>query len=264
MGSKLAVQMYTVREFTKTAADFEATLKKIRAIGYEAVQISAVGCMGGETPEVDAAAARKMLDDNGLRCIATHRGWTPLANDTDAEIAFHQALGCEFTAIGGLDGSYYDAGEAGFRSFVAEAAPTIAKLKAAGIRFGYHNHANEFARYTLGPKTLYDIFVDEGGPDFCLELDTYWAVHGGADPVALFDRLAGRVPVIHVKDKEVVLGVGPRFAACGEGNLNWDAIIAACRRAGVEWYAVEQDDCFGRDPFDALKSSFDYLAAKGV
>lgn len=262
--SRLAVQMFTVREFTQNAASLAESLKKIRAIGYEAVQMSAVGCMNGETPEVDAATARKMLDDNGLRCIATHRGWDALANHTAAEIAFHQTLGCDFTAIGGMPPNTYERGAEGFRDFVSYSKPVIAALKAAGIRFGYHNHANEFARYALGPKTLYDILIEEGDADLCLELDTFWAVHGGADPIALFARLPGRVPVIHVKDKEVVLSDGPRMAACGEGNLNWAGIIPACRAAGVEWYAVEQDNCYGRDPFEALKSSFDYLSAMGV
>src|SRR5262245_39159665 len=192
MTDKLAVQMYTVRDYTKTAADLAESLRKIAAIGYRAVQLSAVGAMEGETPEVSAAEARRLLDDNGLQCIATHRNWDNLAQRTEAEIAFHKTLGCDFTAIGGLPGSYGAQGATGYSQFVEDAAPVIARLKAAGIRFGYHNHAHEFERIGPDRRTLYDIFIEDGGPDFLLEIDVYWAVHAGVNPERLFARCPGR------------------------------------------------------------------------
>lgn len=256
--SKTAVQMYTVRDHTKTAADFADSLRAIAAIGYPAVQLSAVGCMNGETPEVDAAEARRLLDDNGLRCIATHRSWDGLAQRTDDEIAFHRTLGCDFTAIGGIPDPYRSEGADGYRRFAADAVPVIARLKAAGVRWGYHNHAHEFERVPGTTKTLFDLFIEEGGPDFLLEIDLYWAWHAGVDPAALATRCAGRIPVLHLKDKEVVPKDGPVIAPIGEGNLPWPTIISACESAGADWYAVEQDVC-RRDPFDCLRSSFDYL-----
>ena len=138
--------MYTVRDFTGTAAGLADTLARIRAIGYPAVQLSAVGAMGGESPAVSPEQARRMLDDNGLRCIATHRSWDSLAHETEQEIAFHHTLGCEFAAIGSLPAPYADTGAAGYAAFTRDAAPVIARLRDAGIRFGYHNHAHEFER----------------------------------------------------------------------------------------------------------------------
>lgn len=257
MASKLAVQMYTVREFTKTPDDFAASLSKIHDIGYRAVQLSAVGAMSGSSPAVSAAQARSMLDDNALRCIATHRSWDDLAQRTDEEIAFHQALGCDFTAIGGI-GRYGTDGADGYRRFIADAAPVIARLKAAGIRFGYHNHAFEFARAGAGRQTLYDILIEEGGDDLLLEIDLYWASHAGLNPERLVEKCQRRMPVIHVKDKEIVEGQ-PVMAPIGEGNLDWPHLIPACEAADVEWYAVEQDE-YRRDPFDCLKSSYEFLS----
>jgi sugar phosphate isomerase/epimerase len=262
MASKAAVQLYTLRDYTKTATDLVKTLEKCRAIGYEAAQFSAVGAMSGDSPQVTAKEAKRMLDDHGMKCVATHRGWEDLAKKTEQEIEFHHALGCNYAAIGGLPGVYREKKAEGFRKFLEESEPVIAKLKEAGIAFGYHNHAHELERYAPGPKTLLDIFIDEGGIDFTLELDTYWAVHGGADPIVILERCFGRVPVIHVKDKEVV-GNEPVMCPIGEGNLNWDGIIAAGEKAGVQWYAVEQDTC-RRDPFDCLKSSFEFLTSKGL
>ena len=256
--SQLAAQLYTMRDFTQTADDFARTLEKIRAIGYPAVQLSAVEAMDGDTPDVSAAAARQLLDGLGLRCIATHRSWDSLSRQTEREIEFHQTLGCSFAAIGGLPGEYQQAGAGGYASFVRDAAPVIDRLKAAGIRFGYHNHAHEFERPGTGPATLYDTFIRDGGPDFCLEVDVYWAAHAGLNPERLIERCRGRVPVIHVKDAEVAGGV-PVMAPVGEGNLDWPHLLPACAAAGVEWYAVEQDIC-RRDPFDCLRSSFAYLS----
>ena len=75
------------------------------------------------------------------------------------------------------------------------------------------------------------------------------------------ERCAGRVPVIHLKDNEVIAGSqDSNMAPIGEGTMDWAHIIPTCEKAGVEWYAIEQDTC-QRDPFDCLVSSFDYLTA---
>jgi sugar phosphate isomerase/epimerase len=258
LASQLAAQMYTIRDYTKTEADLAESLHKLTAIGYQAVQLSAVGAMDGDAPAVSATLARRMLDDNGLRCAATHRNWDDLADRTAQEIDFHHALSCDYTAIGGLPRRYAEQGTDGYRQFVRDAAPVIARLKAAGIRWGYHNHDHEFIRTGQGQHTRYDIFIEEGGADFTLEIDVYWAIHAGVSPERLLERCQGRVPVIHLKDKEVVPKDGPIMAAIGEGNLDWAHILPVCARAGVEVYAVEQDVC-PRDPFDCLRSSFQFL-----
>ena len=263
MSSKLAVQMYTVRDHTKSGSELAESLRKIRAIGYEAVQLSAVGAMSGETPEVDAAAARRMLDDHGLKCIATHRSWDQLRFHADAEIEYHQILGCDYTAIGGAPGIANHTPDT-FRTFAKEADELAQRLGSAGLQFGYHNHSIEFFRPERHGITLLDILIDECRPALQMELDLYWIEHAGADCLRILDRCRGRVPVIHIKDKEVVMGTNDtRMAPIGEGNLNWTAILPACESAGVMWYGVEQDDCY-RDPFDCLKSSFEFLSAQGL
>jgi sugar phosphate isomerase/epimerase len=262
MGSILAVQMYTLRDFTRTREGLIESLAKVRAIGYPAVQISAVGAMSGAHPEVTAQEARALLDEHELRCVATHRNWDDLVGRTESEIAFHQTLGCNYVAIGGIPRSYGERGADGYRQFAEDALPVIASLRAAGIRFGYHNHDHEFRRVGLDRRTLYDILI-EADPSLMLEIDVYWAVHAGVNPIRLFERCHGRVPVIHVKDKEVVPGDGPVMAAVGEGNLDWEGILPACAAAGVEVYAVEQDTC-RRDPFDCLRSSYEFLTGQGI
>jgi len=263
MTDKLAVQMYTVREHTKTAEDLDSTLRRISEIGYTAVQMSAVGAMNGDQPEVSAADARSMLDTYGLKCIATHRPWGRLLNNLDEEIEFHQTLGCTYTAIGGIGTSTPET-EQRYLDFLEQSRPVIDGLKEAGIRFGHHNHSHEFFRTERGGRTLEDILIDEGEDDLFLELDLYWIEHAGLNCTRILERCHGRVPVIHLKDKEIVEGSNDtRMAPIGEGNMDWDGIIAACEAAGVSWYAVEQDRCY-RDPFDCLKSSYNFLRGKGL
>jgi sugar phosphate isomerase/epimerase len=256
--------MYTIRDYTKTAADLSESLKKIAAIGYPAVQVSAVGAIEGDAPEVSASELKMMLDDNGIVCAATHRGWEGFVADIEAEIEFHKTLECGYVALGGLPAGYERTVE-GYRRWIGDAAKVISALKDEGIQFGYHNHSHEFLREERGSPTLEDVLIDEGGTDLMLELDMYWIAHAGANCERIIERCTNRVPFVHFKDKEVVEAGSNETTMCpvGEGNLDWENIIKACQKAGTEWYAVEQDEC-RRDPFDCLDSSFRYLTAMGL
>ncbi|HTQ12189.1 MAG TPA: sugar phosphate isomerase/epimerase [Fimbriimonadaceae bacterium] len=259
--SRIAAQLYTLRDYTTSAAGFRTTLRRIAEMGYRYAQLSAVGCMDGASPEVDAKAAKELLDDAGIQAALTHRPWDEIRNRTDECIAFHKALGAELVGIGSMPGEYRKDGADGFRRFADDAAEPIARLKAAGLLFAYHNHSFEFERFPPHGQTGFEIMIERGPSDMKAILDTYWVVHAGVDLGDLVSRLHGRIPMIHVKDKAVVEGE-VRMAPVGEGNLNWDAILPACAIAGTGLYAVEQDDCYGRDPFECLASSYRFLEAK--
>jgi len=262
--SQIAAQMFTVRDYTRTARDLATTLKKLRQIGYQAAQLSAVRCMEGDPPEVTAAQMRKMLDDHGMRCVATHRSWESLARNPEKEIEFHKTLGCDYAAIGSMAKLYQGKGAAGYRQFLSDSAPVIERLNRAGIRFGYHNHAHEFRRDPDGTRPI-DVLVKEGPANLKMEIDTYWVAHAGANPPTFLKRCAGRIDVIHVKDMMLVEGKETFMAPVGEGNLEWDEVLSAARQGGCEWYCVEQDRFLNdRDPFDCLRSSFEFLAGKGL
>ncbi len=250
----LAAQLYTVRQFTQTPEDLAATLKKIREIGYRAVQVSAIG-------PIDPAELKAMLDGEGLTLCITHTGYDRLRNDLPAVIEEHHLWGCKHVAIGSMPPEYREMGEEGFHRF-AEVANEIGRaLYEAGLTFSYHNHSFEFQRF--GKRTGLDILFEETDPRYVrAEIDTYWVQHGGGDPAAWIRRMTNRMPVVHLKDM-VIQGREQVMAEVGEGNLNWPAILEACRDAGVEWYAVEQDIC-QRDPFESLVISYRNLKAMGL
>ena len=252
----IAAQMYTLRDVCKTADGFRSALEILHGIGYDGVQLSAVGCMDGDNPEVSAEQAKEWLDENGLICCATHRPWDRLMHKTDAEIEFHRILGCDYVAIGG----YWGHGQTleAYQKFLAEAKPVVPALNAAGLTFAYHNHSHEFIRIPETGQWLID-YVLEQNPAIEFEMDTYWVANAGVDVVQMINRLPARLTCVHLKDQEMVPDVGGVMAPVGEGNLNWDGILPALDQAGTKWFIVEQDDC-RRDQFDCLASSFDYLS----
>ncbi|MEZ4861073.1 MAG: sugar phosphate isomerase/epimerase [Caldilineaceae bacterium] len=254
----VAAQLYTVREFTKTAADLAASLRKVKEIGYTAVQVSAIG-------PIPHTEVKQMVDDLGLTICNTHIGYDLLWNDLDSVIAQHKLWNCKHVAIGSMPAPYREAGEDGFKRFATEGSQVGEKLHAAGLTFSYHNHSFEFVRYPYngGSRTGLDIIYSESDPRYLqAEIDTYWVQHGGGDPIAWTRRMKNRMPVIHLKD--MVMSEGKQtMAEVGAGNLNWPGILAACQEAGVEWYAVEQDICPG-NPFDSLAISYQNLQKMGL
>lgn len=251
----LAAQLYTVREFTQTADDFATSMTRIRNIGYTAVQVSAIGPI--PNPEVQA-----IVDDLDLVICNTHvRPADALWNNLDAVIEQHHLWGCKHVAIGSMPARYREEGEVGFRRFAQEASQIGEKLHAAGLTFSYHNHSFEFVRF--GKRTGLDIIYGESDPRYLqAEIDTYWVQHGGGDPAAWIRKMKRRMPVVHLKDM-VIIEDKQVMAEVGEGNLNWPAILQACREAQVDWCAVEQDIC-QRDPFESLKISYENLRAMGL
>lgn len=250
----LGAQLYTVRQFTKTASDLAKTLRKIADIGYKAIQISGIG-------PIDPREVAEIVRDAGLIVAATHVPWNRLLNDLDGVIEEHKLYGCRHVAIGGLPKEYYSVD--GLKRFLDELASIAERLAREGMDFSYHNHNHELAKY--GRKTWLEMLIEESDPDqLKLEIDTYWIQAGGGDPAAWIRKCAGRIPLLHLKDMIVTPDRQQRFAEVGEGNLNWPAILQAARESGVEWYLVEQDNCYERDPFESLAISYRNLREMGL
>jgi sugar phosphate isomerase/epimerase len=247
---QVAAQLYTLRDFTRTPADIASSLKNVRGIGYQAVQVSAMG-------PIEESELVKILEGEGLTCCATHESSEIIINNPQAIAERLQKLNCKYTAYphpGGIDFS----DEENIHALARKLDASGAVLRKAGQSLCYHNHGIEFVRH--GNKNALDILYGETSAENLLgELDTYWVQFGGADPVDWCKRLANRLPLIHLKDYGFGADNRPAMAEIGYGNLNWNAIIPAAEKSGCQWFIVEQDICPG-DPFESLKKSFDYIA----
>ncbi len=248
---QMALQLYTLRDPAKK--DLTDTLKKVRAMGWEYVQWSGM-------PNLPAEKIRAELDAAGLKAVAAHVGMEPFEKDFDTNAKFWKTVGVTDLAPGGMMNDC-KADLAAWLKGAARLDAIGAKLRAAGLRLSYHNHAFEFEKFPGDDRPKLDILMESTKPgNLCAELDIAWVLVGGADPAAYIRKFKGRCPVIHVKD--VVLaknGKKQQFKPLGQGEINWPEVFAAGDASGVEWYIYEQDSGEG-SPFDYAQASYEFLA----
>ena len=253
----LGAQLYTVRDYMKTEADYRMMMKKIAEIGYKTVQMS-----GFNTEAITPAIIKEVTEENNLKVVLTHTAWNRIKNDTDRVIEEHSIFGCDAIGIGGYDGDRsYD----GFMRFCEEAAPVIEKIKAAGKVFLYHNHRFEFEKFvsesTGKVANALEIVMANTDPDGCkLTFDAYWAVAAGADAADFIRKNGKRIFCTHFKDM-AVKNDQIVMTELLTGTMNYDAIMAACADAGIRDLFVEQDQVF-MDSIESMKISHDNMKAR--
>lgn len=252
----VGAQLYTLRDHCKTLADTAASLAKVKAIGYTAVQLSGVAPM-----KDDPAGLAQVIRESGLNACCTHIAFDRLCKETEAVIAEHRQWGVRHVAIGGLPADYFQPG--GVARFVAELGGVMPKLKAAGMDFSYHNHNHEFQRIEGETTWLAQLYATAPADLLKAELDTYWVTAGGGSPATWIRSLGKRQPLLHLKDMGIATGREQRFTPIGRGNLDWPAIFAAAVEVGVEFMLVEQDNCYGADPFAELAASYRFISSMG-
>lgn len=251
----LGVQMFTLRKYTQNAEDLNQALEKVADIGYRSIQVSAFG-------DIPAGTVAELCDAHGLEIGGTHVGWDRFRNDLDAVIEEHQLWNCRHSAIGMIPPDTYLSME-GLSQFLSELEPVAAKLAEHGIDFSYHNHAHEFVHFD-GKPWLQHLLEQAPAEMLKMELDTHWVVAGGGDPVPWIHRCGDRMPLLHLKDFRLNADYKRNFAAIGDGNMNWSAILEAAAQHPINYYFIEQDSCYGEDEFACLKRSFDFLHGHGL
>lgn len=244
----IGAQFYTLRNFCKTLDDFSETLKKVADIGYTSVQISG-------TCAYEPEWLRDQLKANGLKCAVTHIPGDKLKADPVKVAHDHDIFDCEYVGLGCYN---FAAEDATTEKFTEEYLPVAKAIHSAGKYFMYHNHDAEF-KWENG-KTILANLAEKISPEFMgFTLDTFWVQAGGGDPAAWIEYLSGRVPCIHLKD----YSYGRKMAVIGEGNINFDRVFKSAEKAGTKYMLVEQDECYGEDPFDCLARSYKYLSSLG-
>jgi sugar phosphate isomerase/epimerase len=249
---KIGLQLYTLREFLKTPDEIKNTLKKVREIGYEVVQISGIG-------KIEMKELKEILNSEGLYPCSTHTGYEKIVKEVEKVIEEHKLLGAENVVCPGIPQELHNL--EGYKKVANELTKAGEILFKNNLTLSYHNHAREFEKYK--GKTGLEILFEESNPDYLkAEIDTYWVQYGGADPAYWIRKMKGRIILVHFKDM-IIKENKQIFAEVGEGNLNWKEIIDACKFSGVRWYLVEQDICY-QDPFESIKISLQNLNNMGI
>jgi len=238
----IALQLYSVRDHLER--DVRETLDKVKAAGYDRVEPFGL--------DPDAAAEwMALLGAAGLQAVASHVDYELVRDDPDRAAEMAKIIGYEDLVVPWV---MVDTAEEWVQvaGVLDEAG---ARLRAQGLRLGYHNHDHEFE--PIGDTTPFDILFEYAAPEnLFLELDVRWAGEHGGDPVAIIEEFGSRCRFLHLKEKPAS-GVG--FTEIGRGVLDWDAIVAAGRAAGVQAYVVEQDES-GRDSIESARISAEFLA----
>lgn len=243
--SRPGVQLFTVRALMQQ--DVEKTLAAVAATGFREVETAG---LSGLTPE----EFRGALDRSGLVSPAAHLPIEALRHDLDASVAAAVILGQEWIVVPTLAEPERTA--EGYRRVADELNRFGALASERGVRVGYHNHDFEFKAVEGGVRG-YDILLAETDPGLVdIELDLFWAVKAGQDPVALFERDPGRFSLCHVKDMADRAGAETQ-APVGQGEIDFARIFGHADRAGLRHYFVEQDD--PTDPLMSIRASYTHL-----
>lgn len=256
---QIGLQLYTLRN--PIAKDAKATLKAVAEAGYKQVEM-----YGFSQCQAQIDAAR----DAGLAMHSAHIEWDCVVNPKDSQrsefarmLDKAKQIGLSHLVIPYLLPNNRKTLD-DYRKVAENANHAAAMAQQAGIRLSYHNHNFEFAPLE-GGKSGFDIFVDEFSADMKFELDIFWVVAAGLDPVKLLEKLKGRVTQLHLKDLKAGVKTPSyqsdlpqdAFQELGNGCIAMKPIIEAAAIAGVEHCHVEQDQ--SPDPLASVKQSIGYL-----
>ncbi|MDQ0616836.1 sugar phosphate isomerase/epimerase family protein [Arthrobacter globiformis] len=278
----IGVQAMMLKDSFSELGAFE-TLRKVSAIGYNAVEISQIPMTPDNVAELNRSRAELGMDIAALSvAMETPKGMPAdsLKDHFDKVVDDAKRLDTRLLRIGMLPfaamksiGAVVD--------FAKQANEYAERLQEHGISLYYHNHHIEFAKFD--GKYMLDIIADNS-PAMGMEIDVHWVQRGGLDPVRTLEKYAGRTAMVHLKDYRIgqlpesafgLLESGDvagfmaefkdvvQFAEVGEGNLDFPAIIPAAQSAGAQYLLVEQDQLYGRTVWDALQTSYDNLVAMG-
>ena len=245
----LGVQLYTLR--SEMEGRVEQTLERVAAIGYQEVEFVRSQYFGHSPTEI-----REMLARTGLRAPASHiapsfetDAWERILDDANE-------VGHEYVVVASIPLNMR-ANLDDWRRTAEAMTGAGERARAAGLQYAYHNHDFEFIE--MDGRVAFDVFCEESDPDLVqIELDLFWIVHGGGDPVAFFNRWPGRIPLVHVKDRTRA----GEMADVGAGVIDWVELFQYIDHTGMKHFLVEHDRPDG--PFRSIEASYRYLSGLQV
>lgn len=250
----IAVQLYSLRHLSDSFEDVAAAAAEA---GYEGVELIFLEDHSGEQ-------AKTILDRHGLRVVSAHVPWRALAEDFAGTVEFQRAVGNDNLILPMPDPAVREAASAdAWRGFGQTLDVVGRRCRDEGMRLGYHNHAFEMEAFE-GARAIDWVLENAEAENLFWEPDMAWITDGGARPLELLQKYAGRCPHIHAKDlapageNEDQMGL----ADVGYGTLDWDAIIPACRAAGATCYVVEHD--LPKEPVASVRRSREFLESRAA
>lgn len=247
-GKRIGLQLYSVRGMM--GKDIVDTLKQVAAIGYKELETASYN--DGKVYGMAPAEFRKIVEDLGMDVSSSHLGkniekgkekeayeWWDKALDTQA------AVGCRYA----IQPSMHRGDKIEEVQMYCDYFNKVGEMaRSRNLKFGFHNHADEFK--TVEGKIMYDYLIQNTSPEnVVFEMDVYWLKKGGQDPVDYLNKYAGRFPLLHIKDEDII---------GASGYLDFKAIFEAAYAQGMKDYYVEIEK-YPIAPIKAAEKSFDFL-----
>lgn len=243
---QLSVQLWSIKD--DVSADFEGTLKKLAAMGFQGVEFA--GNFGAYAN--DAKGLKVFLDKTGLKASGAHVHFDKLTPETiDATIAFYKAIDCKYLIIP-MDKRAFT--NEGAKEVAADLKKVQEKLAAHGMRTGYHNHKPEM----LGEmgNTPWDVIGKNTNNDIILQQDVGWTEVAGKNPVDFVKAYPGRTITTHYKASAPEEG-NPEHPIIGQDTTDWKALIEANRTVGGTLWLVVEQESYPKDmtPMQSVEAS---------
>jgi sugar phosphate isomerase/epimerase len=234
----LGLQLYSLRD--QFAMDVPGTLDKVRDMGFTDVELA--GTYGMSPQEF-----RAELDKRSLRAVSAHFPYEKYRDDPEGVVHDAKILGLKYAGTAWI--THKDPfDEKQCREAIDVFNKAGGMLAKEGIKFFYHTHGYEFQPY--GGGTLFDLLVTETKPEFVsYEMDVFWIVHAGQDPVAIFEKYGDRFKLTHLKGMRDTTPTGlltghsevTNDVPVGTGKIDFPPIFRAAQKAGVEWNFIEDE-----------------------
>jgi sugar phosphate isomerase/epimerase len=277
---KIGVQMMMLKGKVEELGVYE-TMRKISELGYRAVEVSQIPMTEENVLELKRASA-----DFDITIAALSAAVEPmlpgapgetLVNDFEKIVSDCETLGCNYLRIGMMPLNRMGSKEQ-IMEFISKAEEMAERLAEHSIELYYHTHHLEFQKFD--GEYLLDIMKNNTSK-LGFELDVHWIQRAGVNPVEFIKEYAGRISLLHLKDYRIgqmdltevdfkdmakfmhIFTNTIEFAEIGEGNLDMKAIIESGLESGAQYFLVEQDQVYGRDPFDCLQTSAENLRMLG-
>ena len=247
------IQLYSVRDDIK--ANFKATIAKVAEAGFKGVEAASYndGKFYGITPE----EFKDEIENVGMEVLSSHAGkrleedidktnWDEVWAWWDVAIDAHKKAGMKYIVTASMPTPSTLKGLKQYCDYYNQIGE---KCNAAGLSFGYHNHAFEYKE--IEGEVMYDYMIENTDPDkVFFEMDVYWTTKGDHNPVDYFNKYPNRFKLLHIKDEKELGGT--------DSVMDFDNIFQNIDNSGVKYLIVEVEK-YNFEPLESVKQSIDYL-----
>lgn len=248
----IGLQLYSLRDSIRR--DVPSAIEKVGRMGYTFVEPASYS--DGKIYGMDPVDFRELCAKNGMKVLSAHVSqplpteatWDKTMAWWDLCIETHLKAGAKFLVQPSMGGDAYKS-LASLKKWCEYFNAVGERCNAKGLRFGYHNHDKEFSTQLEG-QTIYDFMLANTDPaKVMFELDLYWCVEGGKNPIDYFKKYPGRFELWHIKDKEEI---------GASGKMDFESMWKSTKISGMKYGIVEVEK-YNYDQFTSCRMSIDFL-----